>query len=64
MFNFIFSLFLPRLAYACASCGFNDKSNTSYLIMIIFMTLLPVILVGSVVYYLRKHRGQNDLNEK
>lgn len=60
MAKFIFSLLLlffvfgSNQAYACASCGFNDGSNAYFLKMILFMTALPVICVGSAVYYVRK----------
>jgi len=54
-------------AQACASCSFNDDSSPYFLVLIVFMTSLPVIAVGSVVYYLKKHsetptEKQNDEN--
>jgi hypothetical protein len=52
-------LVTPVHAHACASCGFNDDSSPFFLLMIVFMTSLPVIFVGSVVYYLKKQRDKN-----
>lgn len=67
MYKFIFSLFLSfsveSVAHACATCGFVDDSNSYFLGMIIFMTSVPVIIVGSLVFYLRKHGKKNDSNE-
>ena len=54
MLKFISNFFITS-AHACASCGFNDESSPYFLVLIVFMTLIPVICVGSVAYYLKKH---------
>lgn len=59
MLKFI-SNFLVTTAHACATCSFNDDSSPYFLALIIFMTSIPVIFVGSVVYYLKKHKEKHD----
>lgn len=50
----LFSSLFPALAHACATCGFSDPSTPYYLKMILFMTSLPVLFVGGVVWYLKR----------
>jgi len=49
------SLVFAPLVHACASCGFNDDSSPYFLIFVVIMTSLPVLFIGSVVLYLKKH---------
>ena len=63
MLSFIFKV-IESSALACATCGTNDESNFYYLKMVVIMTTVPVILVGSTIYFLRKHGGKNDSHEK
>ncbi len=55
----LFILFTQN-AHACATCSFNDESNNYFLVMIVFMTSLPVVFIGAVVYYLKKQREKNE----
>jgi hypothetical protein len=67
MWNFfseLFSELFPRMAYACASCGFTDSSTPYYLKMIFFMTSLPVLFVSGVVYYLYGKRKSHAPDEQ
>ncbi|MCH2119343.1 MAG: hypothetical protein MK161_16800 [Pirellulales bacterium] len=44
---------LPGWAWACAVCGSQDeKSAGAYLAMTIFLSLLPLSLIGGVGYWL------------
>ena len=63
MVRFIFSFLLllfTRQVFACASCGFNDESNSYFLLMILFMTTLPVLMVGTVIYFIRRNGRRKD----
>jgi len=68
MLKFIFNFFMVSFvcffaavkAYACASCGFNDDSSPYFLVLIVFMTSIPIICIGSVVYYLKKHSEKDN----
>lgn len=64
IFSALFILFSERFAQACATCGFIDDTNAYFLRMIIFMTSVPVIFVGGVLLYIRKHQEKNDSHEK
>jgi hypothetical protein len=65
MLSFIFSLFFHSYAHACATCGIgNDASSSYYLLLIFIMTVIPVLLVGATVLYIRKLGGQRDLDEQ
>ncbi|MCP5059929.1 MAG: hypothetical protein GY937_24765 [bacterium] len=52
-------LFLADGAAACAVCaaGEDDRSRDSYIIATIVMSVLPVSIVGSLVWYIRR-RGR------
>lgn len=45
---------LPGIAHACAVCsaGRDDENAAAFLISTIFMSLLPLIAVGTIVYLL------------
>jgi len=58
----IFSL--PQFALACASCSFNDTTNSYYLKMILLLSVLPLMFIASVVLYIRLHRESNGRNEQ
>jgi hypothetical protein len=65
MLSFISSFFLNPAAHACATCGTgNDASSSYYLLLILIMTVIPVLLVGGTVLYIRKVGGQHDLDEQ
>ena len=44
----------PRMALACAVCtaGRDDESNAAFLVSTIFLSLLPLIALGTFVYVL------------
>ena len=52
-------LALPGVALACPQCALNDGSETTFLIMLGIMILLPYP-VAAGVYYLIKQGGHND----
>lgn len=45
---------VPRVAQACAVCsaGRDEENAAAFLISTIFMSLLPLIAIGSIVYVL------------
>jgi ABC-type tungstate transport system substrate-binding protein len=45
---------LPRAALACAVCtgGTEDDTRIAFILTTVFLTALPLILVGSLVFYL------------
>ena len=52
-------LAIPSIASACPQCALNDGSETSFLIMLGVMILLPYP-VAAGVYYLIKQGDHND----
>ena len=44
----------PRMALACAVCtaGRDDESNAAFLVSTIFLSLLPLVALGTFVYVL------------
>ena len=49
-------LVAPRLAEACAVCsaGREDQTRTAFIIGTAFLTALPMVLVGGMVWWIRK----------
>ena len=47
---------LPRISEACAVCsaGRDDESRWAFILMTAFMTLMPFVLVGGVIFWLRR----------
>lgn len=52
----------PRLAEACYVCGAasNEKSRFAFAAMTGFMTVLPFLLVGSLLWWLRRRLRARD----
>ncbi|MBW2394592.1 MAG: hypothetical protein JRG95_10010 [Deltaproteobacteria bacterium] len=52
-------------AAACAVCaaGEDDRSRDSYIIATIVMSVLPVALVGSLVWYVRRRTRMLNASE-
>jgi len=49
-------LLFPSFLHACPSCFSSDGSNReAYFWTALIMTLLPLTLVGSLIWGLRKH---------
>ena len=46
----------PRLAWACSVCtaGRDDESRTAFILMTAFMTFLPLVLIGGILWWLRR----------
>jgi hypothetical protein len=66
IFRFLQNLFLPSLpslAQACASCSFDDVTNSYYLKMIVLLSVLPLMFIGGVILYIRHHRKFYGRNE-
>ena len=56
----ILSIFhLPGTAYSCAVCFTgSEESLQAYYLTTVFLTLLPVLMLASIGYWIyRKHRG-------
>ena len=56
----IISIFhLPGTAYSCAVCfSGSEESLQAYYLTTVFLTLLPVLMLASIGYWIyRKHRG-------
>lgn len=48
-------VFSPRLAEACTVCiGGESENRTEFIIATAFMTFLPLLLVGGLIYGLRR----------
>lgn len=49
-------LVTPSLAEACAVCsaGREDETRTAFIIGTAFMTALPMVLVGGLVWWIRR----------
>ena len=59
-FTLILSMFhLPGTAYSCAVCFTgSEESLQAYYLTTVFLTLLPVLMLASIGYWIyRKHRG-------
>ena len=57
--SLVLSIFhLPRAAYACAVCfSGTEESLQAYYLTTVFLTLLPVLMIVSIGYWIyRKHR--------
>jgi hypothetical protein len=48
-------LFVPQLAAACAVCfaGRSDETRIAFVVTTAFMTALPLLTIGSLVWWLR-----------
>jgi len=58
--SLILSIFhLPGTAYSCAVCfSGSEESLQAYYLTTVFLTLLPVLMLASIGYWIyRKHRG-------
>ena len=57
------TLWLPGLAQACSVCmtGREDENRLAFILSTAFMSLLPLILVGAVILWLRKLARHNRI---
>ncbi len=53
-------LFVPRLAAACAVCftGRADETRIAFLATTGMLSALPILLIGSLVWWLRRRAHQ------
>lgn len=52
----MFALLAPRVSEACAVCSFSDAaSQRGFLLGTLIMTTLPFLVIGSIVYFVRRH---------
>lgn len=51
---------LPRIAEACAVCftGRSDETRQAFISTTVFMTGLPLLLIGGVIWWLRRRTLQ------
>ena len=58
-------LALPRISQACAVCsaGREDDTRTAFIVSTVGMTLLPLILVGAVGWWLRRRILENEKSQ-
>lgn len=51
----VLALLIPGISAACSVCmtGREDETRVAFEVMTAFMTLIPFILVGGVIYWLR-----------
>lgn len=49
-------LVAPRIAAACSSCfqGRSDETRVAFIATTVFLTALPLVLIGSVAWWLRR----------
>jgi len=54
------ALLLPRLAAACSVCftGRADETRIAFLATTGFLSALPILLIGSLVWWLRRRARQ------
>ena len=45
----------PRIGWACAVCsaGREDESRLAFLLSTVFLTTLPLLIIGGVIWWLR-----------
>ena len=50
---------IPIVAYSCAVCfSGSEESLQAYYVTTAFLTLLPVLMLASIAYWIyRKHKG-------
>lgn len=58
-------LVVPRVSWACAVCsaGREDDTRTAFIVSTIGMTLLPLLLVGAVVWWLRRRILESEKSQ-
>ena len=56
----------PRIGWACAVCsaGREDENRLAFLLTTIFLTVLPPVIVGGVVWWLRGRVRQMEAAAK
>jgi hypothetical protein len=55
-------LLVPNLATACSVCftGRADETRVAFIVTTGLMTALPLLLIGSVIWWLRRRAQQID----
>ena len=56
-------LHIPGTAYSCAVCfSGSEESLQAYYLTTVFLTLLPLLMLASIGYWIyRKHRGNGKV---
>ncbi len=55
-------VFVPDLARACAVCGFGeDESRVAYIGTTVFLSFLPLVLIGGTVFYYWRHHQRTQV---
>jgi hypothetical protein len=50
------ALLAPRVGEACAVCSFRDDgSQLGFMLGTLIMTTLPFVVIGSIVFFVRRH---------
>jgi hypothetical protein len=54
------ALLVPRLAAACAVCftGREDETRIAFIATTVLLSALPILLIGSLVWWLRRRSHQ------
>ena len=51
----------PSLALACPVCfSATDENRTAYLVATLFMTLFPLALIGTLIWFVREKYREAD----
>ena len=56
----------PRTVHACAVCfgGQEGDTRTAFIVTTAFLTFLPLLIIGGVVWWLRRRFRQLELDEQ
>ena len=56
------ALWPPAAAHACAVCtgGGSEESAFAFILMTVFMSGLPLVLIGGVAWFLRRAHRQRE----
>ena len=58
-------VFAPEIAAACSVCfsGRSDQTRTAFIATTGLLTALPLLLIGALVWWLRRRAGQIQRSE-
>ncbi|MEZ4742408.1 MAG: hypothetical protein R3B45_08180 [Bdellovibrionota bacterium] len=60
---FLISTFISSKAYACAVCGFGEDSRYAFISTTALLTFVPLIMIGSIFYWVYRRAKQVNNNE-
>ena len=63
--GFFLLLLAPRISEACAVCsaGREDETRTAFIVSTAGMTLLPLVLVGGLIWWIRRRILETEHSE-